>query len=182
MSNPNSWSNAPNMTNAAGASGTMSSGNPTFTVTEQGLGKGGVYKIFVTRSGLFGGKLAKQDPKAASAAASHFGLIGWIIAARLAKKAAAQIAEKEATYNSIGPDDSRFLGVDADNFRIEPASVASIEIKSKLGVLGWGSDYDCSFVVHLTDGKKRTFFVKKGVGGQALQNLLRGLTMNILMK
>jgi hypothetical protein len=182
MSNPSSWS-TPQLSSTPGPlSGTMSGGNPVFIATEQGLGKGGVYKIYVTRSGLYGGKLANQDPKASRGVMVHLGLIGWIIGGIMAKKAEQQMAEKEAVYDSVSPEDSRFMGIDPGNFRIEPSSISSIEVKSKLGLAGWGSDYDCSFLLHSTDGKKRTFFVKKGLGGEALQNALRALTMNVSMK
>lgn len=185
MSNPSSWSSSPSMTSASGAisaSGTMGGGDPTFIATEQGFGKGGVYKIYVTRSGLYGGKIANQDPNAARGASIHFGLIGAIIGGIMAKKAAQKMAEKEALYNGISPEDSRFMGIDAGNFRVDPTSISSIEVKSKLGIAGWGSDYDCSFLINSSDGKKRTFFVKKGLGGEALQNTLRALTMNVSIK
>lgn len=183
MSNPSSWSSTPSMANTPGTmSGSMSDGNPSFTATEQGFGKGGVYKLYVTRSGLYGGKIANQDPKAARGVTVHLGLIGMIIGGIMAKKAAKEMAEKEEVYSSVSPEDSRFMGIDPGNFRIDPAEISSIEVKSKLGVAGWGSDYDCSFLLHSTDGKKRTFFVKKGLGAEALQNTLRGLTMNVSMK
>lgn len=175
--NDSSWSNL-----SALDSNSMISGNPSFVTMEAGFGKGGVYKIYVTRSGLYGGKLAKQDPKVARSSTAHLGLIGLLIGRSMAKKAEKKIAEKEAEYAAINPEDSSFLTIDAGNFRVAPMEIASIEIKSKLGVLGWGSDYDCSFTLHTNDGKKRTFLVKKGLGSDALQNTLRALTMNIVMR
>lgn len=179
MNDPSGWSSAAVPMNTTGQSNQTV---PIFVVSEQGFSKTGIYKMYVTKSGLFGGKLAKQDPKMARATMMHLGLIGWIIGGIMAKKAAQQMAEREAMYEAMTPDDTRFLGVDPGNFCIAPENIGAIEIKSKLGVAGWGSEYDCSFQVHGTDGKKRTFFVKKGVGAPALENTLRALTQNITVK
>ena len=179
MSESSGWSSAAVPMNTEGKSNETV---PVFIASEQGFGKTGYFKVYVTRSGLFGGKLANQDPKMARAATMHFGIAGWIIGGMMAKKAAKQMAEREAIYDAMTPDDSRFLGVDPGNFWMMPENIGAIEIKSKLGVAGWGSDYDCSFQVQTTDGKKRTFFVKKGVGAPALENTLRALTQNITVK
>jgi len=139
-----------------------------------GLEGSNLFKIYADDVSLHGARIASNvyNAETARAGAIHFGVIGWIISAQMAKRAVKKRAEAEAKYDALPPGSPLFREGHKANFSLSGGEVQSAVISPKPGGFKGAFSSGPTLELLVTGGKKRKFLLIENQNLAFIKNLL----------
>jgi len=139
-----------------------------------GLEGRNLFKIYADDVSLHGARIASNvyNAETARAGSIHFGILGWIIAAQMAKRAVKNRAEAEAKYDALPPGSPLFREGHKANFSLSSGEVQSAVVTPKAGGFKGAFSAGPTLELLVSGGKKRKFILIENQNLAFIKNLL----------
>lgn len=138
------------------------------------------YKVYVTEGALCGAKLAGAvyDEASARMVTIHFGLLGFLMARWIGKRAVRGREQKEKQYDAMEPGSPTFMTADKANFSIGSSQIQGAKVFFPKGFLAKANP-GIILELALLDGKKRTFSVIGEPSPQHVRDIIARTVPNV---